>query len=278
MNITYDNTDIFSGSHVEVAISTNIDAEPSFFDPSFSTVNNLAEFPKISFRNDITTLEEYNSDVTAKLRGGRSIENTNLSLYRVIDDEHQELLNQAVLNKQLLRFRVFYVIDSDPNTSGQMGYYVVYDAYVTSTKTKGSDTSAVTIDYRLEPEGSVLIDGRAVQGRLLREGDFGIGAGVGVFPGVIDSESLSGNRFVTYKGTVSSNPFGADTTMISLQPNEDGGWQLTSSVTGNPRLRVRTINKNGATGWFKIFTSAEKPNAQDVGAVSLTARVDFGEY
>lgn len=278
MNITYDNTDIFSGSHVEVAISTNIDAEPSFFDPSFSTVNNLAEFPKIAFRNEIATLEEYNSDVTAKLRGGRSIENTNLSLYRVIDDEHQELLNQAVLNKQLLRFRVFYVIDTDPNTRGQMGYYVVYDAYVTSTKTKGSDTSAVTIDYRLEPEGSVLIDGRAVQGRLLREGDFGIGAGVGVFPGVIDSESLSGNRFVTYKGTASSNPFGADTTMISLQPNEDGGWQLTSSVTGNPRLRVRTINKNGATGWFKIYSSAEKPTAADVGAVSLTARVDFGEY
>lgn len=66
--------------------------------------------------------------------------------------------------------------------------------------------------------------------------------------------------------------------MISLQPNEDGGWQLTSSVTGNPRLRVRTIQKDGATGWFKVYTSAEKPTAADVGAVSLTARVDFGEY
>ncbi|ELO7652236.1 hypothetical protein R0648_001257 [Escherichia coli] len=278
MSITYDNMDIFTGSHVELSISTNIDAEPSFFDPSFSTVENLASFPTISFSNEIETLEEYNSDVTAKLRGGRKIENTNLSLYRVINDEHQELLNQAVLSKQLLRFRVFYVIDTDQNTSGQTGYYCVYDAYVTSAKTKGSDTSAVTVEYRLEPEGSVLLDGVATLGRVIREGDFGIGAGVGVFPGVIDSESLSGNRFVTYKGTASSNPFGADTTMISLQPNEDGGWQLTGSVTGNPRLRVRTIQKDGATGWFKVYTSAEKPTAADVGAVSLTARVDFGEY
>lgn len=181
MSITYDNMDIFTGSHVELSISTNIDAEPSFFDPSFSTVENLASFPTISFSNEIETLEEYNSDVTAKLRGGRKIENTNLSLYRVINDEHQELLNQAVLSKKLLRFRVFYVIDTDQNTSGQTGYYVLYDAYVTSAKTKGSDTSAVTVEYRLEPEGSVLLDGIATQGRVLREGDFGIGAGVGVF-------------------------------------------------------------------------------------------------
>ncbi|EOM8986621.1 hypothetical protein ACNCWW_000624 [Shigella sonnei] len=278
MNITHDNLDIFTGSHVEVSVSTNVDAEPSFFDPSFSTIENLASFPTISFSNEIETLEEYNSEYTAKLRGGRRIENTNLILYRVIDDEHQELLNQAVINKQLLRFRVFYVINSDLNTSGQTGYCVVYDAYVTSTKTKGSDASAVSIEYRLEPEGGVLLDGIATQGRVLREGDFGIGAGVGVFPGVIDSESLTGNRFVTYKGTASSNPFGADTAMVSLQPNEESGWQLTSSTTGNPRVRVRTIQKNGATGWFKVYTSAEKPTAADVGAVSLTARVDFGEY
>lgn len=278
MNITYDNMDIFTGSRVELSISTNTDAEPSFFDPSFSTVENLASFPTISFSNEIETLEEYDSDATAKLRGGRKIENTNLSLYRVINDEHQELLNQAVLNKQLLRFRVFYVIDTNQNTSGQTGYYVLYDAYVTSQKTKGSDSSAVTIEYRLEPEGSVLLDGMATEGRILREGDYGIGAGVGVFPGVVDSESLTGNRFVTYKGTASSNPFGADTTLISLQPNEDGGWQLTCNASGNPRLRVRTIQKGGQSKWVKIFSEHEKPTAQDVGAVSITARVDFGEY
>lgn len=278
MNITYDNLDIFTGSHVELSISTNTDSDPSFFDPSFSTVENLASFPTVSFSNEVETLEEYNSDATAKLRGGRRIENTNLSLYRVINDEHQEILNQAVLSKKLIRFRLFYVINADHNTSGQTGYYIVYDAYVTSSKTKGNDTSAVTIEYRLEPEGGVLLDGIATLGRVLREGDFGIGAGVGVFPGVIDSESLTGNRFVTYKGTANTNPFGADTTMISLQPNEDGGWQLTCNTSGDPRLRVRTIQKNGATGWFKVYTSAEKPTAADVGAVSLTAHVDFGEY
>ncbi|EHC2749465.1 hypothetical protein JTX96_000979 [Escherichia coli] len=278
MNITQDNLDIFTGSHVEVSVSTNVDAEPSFFDPSFSTIENLASFPTISFSNEIETLEEYNSEYTAKLRGGRRIENTNLILYRVIDDEHQELLNQAVINKQLLRFRVFYVINSDLNTSGQTGYYVVYDAYVTSTKTKGGDTSAVSIEYRLEPEGGVLLDGIATQGRVLREGDFGIGAGVGVFPGVIDSESLTGNRFVTYKGTASSNPFGADTAMVSLQPNEESGWQLTSSTTGNPRVRVRTIQKNGRSKWVKIYSDVERPTCEEINAVSKTDRIDFGEY
>lgn len=38
MNITQDNLDIFTGSHVEVSISNQIDNQVDFFDPSFSSV------------------------------------------------------------------------------------------------------------------------------------------------------------------------------------------------------------------------------------------------
>lgn len=277
MNITQDNLDIFTGSHVEVSVSTMVDNQPDFFDPAFSPIENIAAFPTITESTDIQTLEEYDQDATGKLAGYRKLEPTTLTLNRVLDDEHQAMLMKAVEDKTPLRFRMFYVVNSG-YSAANTGYYVIYDAYVTSHKTRGSDNKAVTLEFKLEPDGGILARGIATEGKLIRQGDFGVGSGVSPFTGPIDSESLTGNRFVTYKGTASTNPYGADTSLIHLQANEHGAWQLTCNTSGAPRLRVRNIQENGKSGWIKVYSDAERPTAQDVGAVSITARVDFGEY
>lgn len=277
MNITQDNLDIFTGSHVEVSISNQLDNQVDFFDPSFSSMENIAAFPTLTESTEIETLEEYDQDATGKLAGYRRLEPTTLTLNRVLDDEHQAMLMKAVEDKTPLRFRMFYVVNSG-YSAANTGYYVIYDAYVTSHKTRGADNKAVTLEFKLEPDGGILARGIATEGRILRQGDFGLGAGVNPFTGPIDSESLTGNRFVTYKGTASGNPFSSDTSLLHLQPNEEGGWQLTCNASGDPRLRVRTVQKGGQSRWVKIFSEYEKPTAQDVGAVSITARVDFGEF
>ncbi|HAH7135018.1 TPA: hypothetical protein RNK76_001519 [Shigella sonnei] len=277
MNITQDNLDIFTGSHVEVSISNQIDNQVDFFDPSFSSIENVAAFPTLTESTEIETLEEYDQDATGKLAGYRRLEPTTLTLNRVLDDEHQAMLMKAVEDKTPLRFRMFYVVNSG-YSAANTGYYVIYDAYVTSHKTRGSDNKAVTLEFKLEPDGGILDRGIATEGRLLRRGDYGVGAGVHPFTGPIDSDALAGNRFVTYKGTASTNPYGADTSLIHLQANEHGAWQLTCNTSGAPRLRVRNIQENGKSGWIKVYSDAERPTAQDVGAVSITARVDFGEY
>lgn len=277
MNITQDNLDIFTGSHVEVSVSTMVDNQPDFFDPSFSPIENIAAFPTITESTEIQTLEEYDQDATGKLAGYRKLEPTTLVLNRVLDDEHQAMLMKAVEDKTPLRFRMFYVVNSG-YSAANTGYYVIYDAYVTSHKTRGSDNKAVTLEFKLEPDGGILDRGIATEGRLLRQGDMGVGAGISPFTGPTDSEVLAGNRFVTYKGTASGNPFSSDTSLLHLQPNEEGGWQLTCNASGDPRLRVRTVQKGGQSRWVKIFSEYEKPTAQDVGAVSITARVDFGEF
>ncbi|EFF2262938.1 hypothetical protein B9T02_003298 [Escherichia coli] len=277
MNITHDNLDIFTGSHVEVSISNQLDNQVDFFDPSFSGVSNIAAFPTLTESTEIETYEEYDHDATGKLAGYRRLEPTTLVVNRVLDDEHQAMLMKAVEDKTPLRFRMFYVVNSG-YSAANTGYYVIYDAYVTSHKTRGSDNKAVTLEFKLEPDGGILARGIATEGKILRQGDFGIGAGVHPFTGGIDSEALAGNRFVTYKGTASTNPYGADTSLIHLQANEHGAWQLTCNASGDPRLRVRTVQKGGQSRWVKVYSDVERPTAQDVGAVSITARVDFGEF
>ncbi|QEF54951.1 hypothetical protein [Escherichia coli] len=277
MNITHDNLDIFTGSHVEVSISNQLDNQVDFFDPSFSSIENVAAFPTLTESTEIETLEEYDQDATGKLAGYRRLEPTTLTLNRVLDDEHQAMLMKAVEDKTPLRFRMFYVVNSG-YSAANTGYYVIYDAYVTSHKTRGSDNKAVTLEFKLEPDGGILARGIATEGKILRQGDFGIGAGVHPFTGGIDSEALAGNRFVTYKGTAGSNPFSSDTSLLHLQPNEEGGWQLTCSTAGDPRLRVRTVQKGGQSRWVKIFSEYEKPTAAELEVVSIHDRIDFGYY
>ncbi|EOA0299381.1 hypothetical protein ACHGL6_002082 [Escherichia coli] len=277
MNITQDNLDIFTGSHVEVSVSTMVDNQPDFFDPAFSPIENIAAFPTLTESTEIQTLEEYDQDATGKLAGYRKLEPTTLTLNRVLDDEHQAMLMKAVEDKTPLRFRMFYVVNSG-YSAANTGYYVIYDAYVTSHKTRGSDNKAVTMEFKLEPDGGILDRGIATEGRLLRRGDYGVGAGVHPFTGPIDSESLTGNRFVTYQGSSASNPFSADTSLIHVQPNEDGGWQLTCTASGAPRLRVRTVQKDGNSGWVKVYSTEEKPTPAEIEAVSIHDRIDFGEY
>ncbi|EAX9218886.1 hypothetical protein BET23_000675 [Salmonella enterica subsp. enterica serovar Virginia] len=269
--------DIFTGSHVTVSLSDNTDSPVAFFDPSFSEVQNLSQFPKLTLSNSVETLETYDSEYTSKLSGNRKLENTTLVLNKVIDDPHQAMLEKAVENKTLLRFRLFYVIDSGYSLANT-GYYQIFEGYVTAVKQRGGTDKIATVEYRIEPDGAILDQGIATEGSILRVGDFGIGAGTDTFTGPIDSELLTGNRFVTYKGANGSNPFSTDTALIHLQPNEESGWQLTCTPTGEPRLRVRTVQENGSSEWTKIYTAFEKPTPHEIGAVSQEDRIDFGEY
>ena len=124
MNITQDNLDIFTGSHVVVSVSDMVDNQPDFFDPSFSPIDNVASFPTITESTEIETLEEYDHDATGKLAGYRKLEPTTLVLNRVLDDEHQAMLMKAVEDKTPLRFRMFYVVNSG-YSAANTGYYVI---------------------------------------------------------------------------------------------------------------------------------------------------------
>ncbi|PEH74288.1 hypothetical protein [Edwardsiella tarda] len=277
------NLDIFSGSKVEVSISTDTTSQPNFFDGSFSSpVDNLAAFPSIRQTAEIQTLEEFGSEYTGKLSGTRNLEKTEIVVNEVPGDPHQEILLKAIETKTPIRLRNFYVISSDLE-SNSTGYYVIFDAYVTGVKRTGNDKSVVQLKFDITPDGGILKDGVVTQGKILRQGDFGVGAGVGEIIGSIDSEALNGNRWITYSGAASTNPFSADTAIIHAQANENNGWQITVESTSNkPLMRVRNMHKVGeevrAGSWVKVYTSEDKPTPAEMGAVAKTDIIDFGEF
>ncbi|EDK8514041.1 hypothetical protein GG938_23455, partial [Salmonella enterica] len=155
--------DIFTGSHVTVSLSDNTDSPVAFFDPSFSEVQNLSQFPKLTLSNSVETLETYDSEYTSKLSGNRKLENTTLVLNKLIDDPHQAMLEKAVENKTLLRFRLFYVIDSGYSLANT-GYFQIFEGYVTAVKQRGGTDKIATVEYRIEPDGAILDQGIATEG------------------------------------------------------------------------------------------------------------------
>lgn len=269
--------DIFTGSRVDICISKDVDSGKNFFDNGFSSpIPNLASFPSISRKNEISTLEEFGSDTDAKLSGIHKIETTELVVNEVLEDPHQQLLIEAFHNKTPLRFRNFYVINTD-SEEAKTGYYIIYDAFVTGYKRVGGENAPVQLKFTIEPDGD-LKEGVIKEGRILRQGDFGIGAGVGEYVGSIDNEVLSGNRFVTFRGSESTNPFSVTATAIHCQPDENSGWQMVVESTGQyPVMRARTLN-GGSNPWVKVYTSEEKPTPAEINAIAKDDEIDFGEF
>lgn len=262
-------TDVFTGSQVQVAISFNVDEVPSFHSPAFTNIDNLANFPQVGISRDVTEVETYDSDITSRLAGDASMNPTEIVLYKVIDDPVQQELTEAIETKQLIRFRNFYIIDTMNDVNAKTGYFEMFDANVVGETISGSGDSPVMVTYQLAPQELVL-RGVAKAGEILYTGDYGIGGGTDDYPGIHDYTALSGNRFVQLPATANDNPFGIDTAMIALQGGVNDGWQMAVNSAGFPIMRVRNLVSDGtASDWAKIYTEFERPSAQDIRAVDL---------
>lgn len=265
--------DIFAGSYVRVSLNRDTISEtPSYFDPGYIGTDNLAAFPSVSLSQNVQTLEEYRDDFSTKLAGDIEIKPTQLSVFEVPNDPFIEELDSALNERRKLRFRNLYVIDSENGQNSQNGLYNIFDAYVSKKQTTGTSDSVVTSSYTLEPEGQ-LFQGFAEVGEVLREGDFGIGAGTDRIPGVKDLGALTGNRWITVDASNSQNPFGADTSAMAIQHPNNVGWELIGTSTGAPKLRIRNkqqVNDQIKTSaWVKVYTENDKPTSTDVGALPI---------
>ncbi|TEW83375.1 hypothetical protein D5R38_18570 [Serratia marcescens] len=268
------NNKLIVGSFVDVRYSFNTDSDTaSIYDPGFSTVTELASFPTIQKTATIESVENYSTDYEEKLSGDINVSSSELVVNEVPGDETQEALKKAVREKKLVRFQNLYMIDTGEDIMGKkQAAYQIYDAYVSGFKNTGGENSVSQLVFKIEPTGALLAEGVSETGEILRQGDYGIGAGTNEFPGPEDTSSFFGNSWRTFKGSNGDNPFRNDTTLIHSQPNDNKAWQIAASVDGTPDLRVRNIQKNGEgitkSAWAQIYTDLNKPTSVDVDAVS----------
>lgn len=279
--------DIFVGSYVRVAINKDTSTEiPSYFDPGYIETKNLAAFPTISISPEVQTVEEYRDDFVVKLSGDVNVQNTQLSILYVPDDPVIQELDEALKNKQPLRFRNLYVIDTENGENSQNGLYHIFDAYVSKMTTSGGADSIVTNNYTLSPTGKVF-QGFAKVGEILREGDYGLGAGTEDIPGVKDLGLLTGNRWITVDASNSQNPFSSDTSAMAIQHPNKLGWEIIGQTVGAPAIRIRNKKQNAdgtvtSSNWVKVYSETDKPQASDNDFVSkasggkYNSEVEFG--
>ncbi|EMM1484332.1 hypothetical protein RIM49_003079 [Enterobacter kobei] len=261
--------DIFTGGRVEIAVSTQLDPDVNFHDPSFQVINEILAFPELRMTREITAYETFDSDTESKLSGSKTYEDTEIVVAMQPDDPVLKVLDDAEETKQMLRFRTFYVIDTaEDEAPGEQGYYRIYDAYVVGKSTTGENDAVVQNTYQLAIE-NMYDAGIGRRGSPLLTGDYGIGAGTADYPGILDWTKLSGNRFVSFPGSSVHNPFGTDTGGIAVQGNDNQGFQIIASPDDNSRIRIRGVSTNKQGKWIKVYSEVEKPTPADVQAVAL---------
>ena len=265
--------DIFVGSYVRVALNRDTTSEiPSYFDPGYIETKNLAGFPEVSLSPEVQTVEEYRDEYVVKLSGDIVAKDTQLSIFNVPDDPLVVELNSAIEGNYPLRFRNLYVIDTEHGENAQNGLYHIFDAYVKKVTTSGSSDSVVTNHYTLSPTGRIF-QGFVNVGEIIREGDYGVGAGTEDIPGVKDLGLLTGNRWITVDASHSQNPFGSDTSAMAIQHPNNLGWEIIGQTVGAPAIRIRNkkLKSDGsveASKWIKVYSETNKPQADDNDFVS----------
>ncbi|MBJ8767533.1 hypothetical protein I5393_03900 [Citrobacter freundii] len=265
--------DIFVGNNVRVSVNPLIVEIPGYNDPGYVSTDKLAAFPVIGFRKEVQTLEDYRTDFTTKLSGDVTINDTSISLFEDSSDPVYQLLDEALMEKKLLRFRSLYVIDGETKKDNDAGLYHIFNAYVTKKETTGSENSVVTTTFNLSPDGQ-LFTGFAEFSVPLNVGDYGIGAGTEEIAGVKDLGLLTGNRWVTVDATNSDNPYNSGTSAMAIQHPDGQGWELIGSSVGNPSIRIRNKQQSGETvtesPWVKVYTELERPTPEDINALPIT--------
>ncbi|EOF4338162.1 hypothetical protein ABR847_006935 [Enterobacter hormaechei] len=266
--------DTFVGNYVKVAVNKTTTVEnPSYYDPGYIESGSIASFPQIGIKKAVNQIEDYREDFTNKLSGDVTIDDVNIGVYET-DGEFVETLEEALLNKTLLRFRALYVVDEDEYSErSHAGLYHIFDAYVTKKAVSGGSNAPVVKTFTLSPEDK-LTTGYTEFGRPLYLGEFGIGAGTEDVPGVGDFGDLSGNRWITVDADNTSNPFSQDTSSMAIQHPTGQGWELIGTSVGDSALRVRNkqFNPDGSikqSKWIKVYTESEKPTTKEIGALSI---------
>ncbi|MGT5894486.1 hypothetical protein ACRWUW_24365 [Escherichia coli] len=266
--------DIFVGNNVRVSVNPEVVEQPGYHDPGYISTANLAAFPVIGFKKDVQSLEDFRDDFTVKLSGDVTVNDTSISLFETSDDPVYQLLDEALMEKKLIRFRNLYVIDGESKKENESGLYHIFNAWVTKKETTGSENSVVTTTFNLSPDGQIFT-GFAEFTAPLNVGDYGVGAGTEEIEGVKDLGLLSGNRWVTVDATNSDNPYNSGTSAIAIQHPDGQGWELIGSSVGNPSIRIR--NKQIAhdesvteSPWVKVYTELERPTPEDINALPIT--------
>ncbi|WP_312283222.1 hypothetical protein [Pseudescherichia sp.] len=254
---------IFTGNLTSVWLST----DTSNTDPNskaFSKVQQLSAFPSLGESTASRSVETYNAEYTSRAMAESTYQDMTIQVSYV--PSVHSTLDALVESQELVQVKVEMPDEGIDDTTIN---YVMYNGHLSSRGDTSGYDNVITRTYVFMPNARVssgIIDQSQVE---LYRGNWGIGSNGAEFSSY---QGRDGNAFV--KVPSGSSRTGTDMLGIS---NLDAGYgtQLVVSKTGTPVIDVRNYSSASMGAWYKVYTSADKPTLQELGAAAAS---DLANY
>ncbi|TJZ59580.1 tail fiber domain-containing protein [Raoultella planticola] len=206
----------------------------------------LAAMPSVTFNNNTSTIEVYDSSFSTKLLGDKSVNDIEIVVNYIPDNPSHEFLDNAVESQEEFQLIIQYQTDEN-----NMMDYSIINGHLSSKQISGDKDAVVQSTYMFSPSEVQIRSARARESLPLVEGSYGVGSN-GDEDGIpqYQPDVPAGNSFIKIPASSSGNPTGADVMGIGLI---DQGTFSSIAMTKSGALAIYA--KNGSTAWTRIVTS-----------------------
>ncbi|MGI1608017.1 beta strand repeat-containing protein [Klebsiella michiganensis] len=207
-------------------------------------IESLAAMPNVTFNNDTSTIEVYDSSFSTKLLGSKSVNDIEIVVNYIPDNPTHAFLDNAVETQQEFQLIIQYQTDEE----GMIDYSII-NGQLSARHISGDKDAVVQASYTFSPKEVAIRSARAMASIPLVEGSYGVGSN-GVNVPQYQPDTPAGNSFIKIPASSTGNPAGADVMGIGLiDQNSFSSIALTKSGA------LAIYAKNGSTAWTRIVTS-----------------------
>ncbi|WP_333850146.1 tail fiber domain-containing protein [Leclercia sp.] len=217
----------------------------------YQNIDNLGAFPEVKISSSNQTIETYDQEYLAVLRGDLKISNISIVVHYDPSNVGHQFLNSAYSTNKV--FQLKFSIYESPTSLRQN--FIILNGKITAWKDDADINKVYGRTWTFSP-ASLVNQGSIDEPAPLLIGNYGIGANGTVVPHY--EADPTGNAFIKVGATRTDNPLGVD--LLGVGMVDAGGTnkaQIVVSESATPRMYIRNTD---STGWDQVYSTANKPS------------------
>lgn len=217
----------------------------------YTNIDNLGAFPEVKISSSNQTIETYDQEYLAVLRGDLKISNISIVVHYDPSNVGHQFLNSAYSTNKV--FQLKFSIYESPTSLRQ--HFIILNGKITAQKDDADINKVYGRTWTYTPT-SVVNQGSIDEPAPLLIGNYGLGADGTTVPHY--EADPTGNAFIKVGATRTDNPLGVD--LLGVGMVDAGGTnkaQIVLSESATPRMYIRNTD---STGWDQVYSTANKPS------------------
>lgn len=217
----------------------------------YTNIDNLGAFPEVKISSSNQTIETYDQEYLAVLRGDLKISNVSIVVHYDPSNVGHQFLNSAYSTNKV--FQLKFSIYESPTSLRQ--HFIILNGKITAQKDDADINKVYGRTWTYTPT-SIVNQGSIDEPAPLLIGNYGLGADGTTVPHY--EADPTGNAFIKVGATRTDNPLGVD--LLGVGMVDAGGTnkaQIVVSESATPRMYIRNTD---STGWDQVYSTANKPS------------------